>query len=307
MATFKITSTTTVGELKEQFHNEVGSVLRVYDGRSEAPDGATLVSLGANEGELECRTSRTVGKFEKAFQNELNVKVKVYTKDNWVKVLDGITLATINEIPNGATKARMESFIGYQRDENNNAEVVNEEATECEEVKLFEGIIPELCFSPNEKRYAVEHGEGIVLLARELKDFSNLETLVAYAKKEDPMVLIAISKTTENCAAVDIYCTDASSIKRELEEHGVTTYDDYKFYYTYLDPYAETEEEFIENTYKCMYLNKDRAGLYEGQYYDNNDLIKTINKNYRHSSNARLDIFNGQDCIYSCNCVPVSE
>lgn len=39
MATFRVTSTTTVGELKEQFDNEVGGVLRIYNGRSEAPDG----------------------------------------------------------------------------------------------------------------------------------------------------------------------------------------------------------------------------------------------------------------------------
>ena len=108
MAKFKITPTTTVAELKEQFSNEVGGVLRIYEGRSEAADGATLVSLGAKEGELECRTSRTVGKFEEAFQNDLNLKVKVYTKDNWVKVLDGITLATAAELPNGMTKAKME-------------------------------------------------------------------------------------------------------------------------------------------------------------------------------------------------------
>ena len=123
MATFKVTSTTTVAELKEQFHNEVGGVLRVYQGRSEAPDEATLVSLGAKEDEVECRTSRTVGKFEEAFQTILNLKVKVYTNDNWVKVLDGITLATVNEIPNGATKAKMEKFLGYQRDEKEDMEV----------------------------------------------------------------------------------------------------------------------------------------------------------------------------------------
>lgn len=117
MAKFKITPTTTVAELKEQFRNEVGCVLRVYQGRSEAPDGATLVSLGAKEGELECRTSRTVGKFEEALQNELNLKVKVYTKDNWVKVLDGITLAVAGQLPNGMTKAKMEEHLSYKRDE----------------------------------------------------------------------------------------------------------------------------------------------------------------------------------------------
>lgn len=126
MAKFKITPTTTVAELKEQFRNEVGCVLRVYQGRSEASDGATLVSLGAKEGELECRTSRTVGKFEEAFQNDLNLKVKVYTKDNWVKVLDGITLAVAGQLPNGMTKAKMEEHLSYKRDEEETAEVVNE-------------------------------------------------------------------------------------------------------------------------------------------------------------------------------------
>lgn len=135
MAKFKITPTTTVAELKEQFRNEVGCVLRVYQGRSEASDGATLVSLGAKEGELECRTSRTIGKFEEAFQNELNLKVKVYTKDNWVKVLDGITLAVAGQLPNGMTKAKMEEYLSYKRDEKEDtSEAVNEEVEEAEDV-----------------------------------------------------------------------------------------------------------------------------------------------------------------------------
>lgn len=117
MANFKITKTTTVAELKEQFHNEFGGILRVYQGRSEAPEEATVVSLGGKVGELECRASRTVGKFIEAFQSELGLKVKVYTKDNWVSVLDGITLATVREIPKNARKAQMEQFLAYQRDE----------------------------------------------------------------------------------------------------------------------------------------------------------------------------------------------
>ena len=117
MAKFKITQKTTVAELKEQFRNEVGGVLRIYDGRSQAAETATLVSIGAKEGELECRTSRTVGKFEEAFQEDLNLKVKVYTKDNWVKVLDGITLETASQLPNGMTKAKMEEYLSYKREE----------------------------------------------------------------------------------------------------------------------------------------------------------------------------------------------
>lgn len=130
MAKFKITPTTTVAELKEQFRNEVGCVLRVYQGRSEASDEATLVSLGAKEGELECRTSRTVGKFEEAFHNDLNLKVKVYTKDNWVKVLDGITLAVAGQLPNGMTKAKMEEYLSYKRNEADSAEVEIEQISD---------------------------------------------------------------------------------------------------------------------------------------------------------------------------------
>ena len=117
MANFKITQNTTVAELKEQFRNQVGGTLRIYDGRSEAAENATLVSISAKVGELECRTSRTVGKFEKAFQEDLNLKVKVYTKDNWVKVLDGITLEAASKLPNGMTKAKMEEYLSYKREE----------------------------------------------------------------------------------------------------------------------------------------------------------------------------------------------
>ena len=133
MVNFKITSKTTVLELKEQFRKEFSGVLRVYEGRSEASDSAKLVSLGAKEGEFECRGSRTVGSFEEDFKKELNLKVKVYTKDNWVAVLDGITLDTVNDIPKNATKASMEEFVGYQRAEiskepsdNNNTEKNND-------------------------------------------------------------------------------------------------------------------------------------------------------------------------------------
>lgn len=135
MANFKITKTTTVAELKEQFHNEFGGILRVYQGRSEAPEDATLVSLGGKVGELECRASRTVGKFIEAFQSELGLKVKVYTKDNWVSVLDGITLATVREIPKNARKAQMEQFLAYQRDEKE--EVTEEAKAEEGEYILF--------------------------------------------------------------------------------------------------------------------------------------------------------------------------
>lgn len=174
MAKFKITPTTTVVELKEQFRNEVGCVLRVYQGRSEASDGATLVSLGAKEGELECRTSRTVGKFEDAFQNELNLKVKVYTKDNWVKVLDGITLAVAGQLPNGMTKAKMEEHLSYKRDEEETAEVVNEETSE--EIDVNDGYDASVALAEATSSAAVvfhKFGDGYADDAEVLEDFKN--------------------------------------------------------------------------------------------------------------------------------------
>lgn len=174
MAKFKITPTTTVAELKEQFRNEVGCVLRVYQGRSEASDGATLVSLGAKEGELECRTSRTVGKFEDAFQNELNLKVKVYTKDNWVKVLDGITLAVAGQLPNGMTKAKMEEHLSYKRDEEETAEVVNEETSE--EIDVNDGYDASVALAEATSSAAVvfhKFGDGYADDAEVLEDFKN--------------------------------------------------------------------------------------------------------------------------------------
>lgn len=174
MAKFKITPTTTVAELKEQFRNEVGCVLRVYQGRSEAPDGATLVSLGAKEGELECRTSRTVGKFEETFQNELNLKVKVYTKDNWVKVLDGITLAVAGQLPNGMTKAKMEEHLSYKRDEEETAEIVNEETSE--EIDVNDGYDASVALAEATSSAAVvfhKFGDGYADDAEVLEDFKN--------------------------------------------------------------------------------------------------------------------------------------
>lgn len=173
MAKFKITPTTTVAELKEQFRNEVGCVLRVYQGRSEAPDGATLVSLGAKEGELECRTSRTVGKFEEAFQNELNIKVKVYTKDNWVKVLDGITLASAAELPKGMTKAQMEEYLSYKREEKEGDTVTE---TSVDEIDVRDGYDASVALAEATSSAAVvfhKFGDGYADDAEVLEDFKN--------------------------------------------------------------------------------------------------------------------------------------
>lgn len=116
-----------VKTLKELFFNEFEGTLRVYDGKKLADDEATLASIRSNEGakggELSCRASRTVGKFEQEIQDVFGIKVQVATKDNWVLVLDGITLSKIKDIPKYATKEVMEEFLSYKHNAKNNEQI----------------------------------------------------------------------------------------------------------------------------------------------------------------------------------------
>lgn len=139
MADFQIHGRMLVKTLKEQFFNEFGGVLRVYDGNKKAADDVTLASIRANDaakgGELTCRANRTVGKFEKEMWNVFGIKVQVATKDDCVLVLDGITLNTIKEIPNNATRPDMEKFLAYKRKK--------EEGTEDEKAENLTGNVNE--------------------------------------------------------------------------------------------------------------------------------------------------------------------
>lgn len=118
MAEIKIDGRMKVKTLKELFFNEFGGVLRVYNGNKTADDDATLASIRSNDvaqGELICRSSRTVGGFEKEMLDVFGIKVKIATKDDWVLVLDGITLSKVKDIPEKATKASMEELLSYKR------------------------------------------------------------------------------------------------------------------------------------------------------------------------------------------------
>lgn len=115
----KLTNTTTITELAAQFNARFGSVLRIYNGRSKADDSAVLKDVGlSNEGTFVCRASLTVGSFIERMQNEFGLKVKVYTCDEWVAVLDGLTLEASGKVKKNAVKADMESMIAYQRSDN---------------------------------------------------------------------------------------------------------------------------------------------------------------------------------------------
>ena len=119
MAEFKIDGRMTVRQLKENFKNEFEGTLRVYNGREKADDSATLASIRVNDdakgGELVCRASRTVGKFEQEMLDVFGIKVQVASPDDWVLALDGITLANLKNIKKNATKADMEELVAYKR------------------------------------------------------------------------------------------------------------------------------------------------------------------------------------------------
>lgn len=116
MAKFNLTGSKTVVELKKEFNEAFGSQLKVYYKNKIADDAATLGELGLKaDNEFECRANRTAGSFIAAFA-EMGLKVKVYTPDEWVAVLDGLTLESTGKVKKNATKADMESMAGYQRE-----------------------------------------------------------------------------------------------------------------------------------------------------------------------------------------------
>lgn len=109
---FILNRRTKVIELKKQFHERFGSVLHVYEGRSQVDDAATLAEVGlTNEGTFECRGNLQVGTFITRMAEEHGLKVKVYTCDDWVAVLDGLTLTASGLVKKSATRADMETML----------------------------------------------------------------------------------------------------------------------------------------------------------------------------------------------------
>ena len=118
MAVLNLTKSTTVAQLKKEFNETFGAVLRIYSGRSQAEETTTLGELGlSNEGSFECRSSLTVVRFIERMQNEFGLKVKVYTCDDWVAALDGLTLESAGKVKKNAIKSDMENMIAHQRTE----------------------------------------------------------------------------------------------------------------------------------------------------------------------------------------------
>ena len=108
----------TVAQLAAEFKAQFGSVLRIYNGRSKADDSLSLQEVGLTGNlALSFDDNQKVGDFI-AQMAQVGLKVKVYTCDEWVAVLDGLTLEASGKVKKNAVKADMESMIAYQRSDN---------------------------------------------------------------------------------------------------------------------------------------------------------------------------------------------
>lgn len=101
----------TVAQLSEEFKTQFGSVLRIYNGRSKADDSLSLQEVGLTGNlSLPFDGNQKVGDFI-AQMEKAGLKVKVYTCDEWVACLDGLTLTQTGQVKKAATKADMEKML----------------------------------------------------------------------------------------------------------------------------------------------------------------------------------------------------
>lgn len=143
MATLHLTPATTIAELRKQFNDAFGAQVKVYSGRSIADFATSLSDLGLNQTiDFECRANLTVSSFIERMQEECGLKVKVYTCDEWVAVLDGLTLESAGKVKKNAVKADMENMIAYQRVNNSAGYTIQAEADGSYTV-LKDGIVCE--------------------------------------------------------------------------------------------------------------------------------------------------------------------
>ena len=106
----KIDGSLLVSTLCEKFKKEFGGTLRVYNGNKRCTGSEKVGDLAKNTGVYECRSSKTVGGFEKDLMTQFGIKVQVASIDDWVLALDEMTLSKLPEIPKNATRAQMDSL-----------------------------------------------------------------------------------------------------------------------------------------------------------------------------------------------------
>ena len=114
LTSFNLKNIITVDDFRKQFFEAFGANIYIYQGRSKVSGNVTLGECGlTTEGVFECKANFTVGYFIEKMQADFGLKVKVYTSDNWVAVLDGLTLESAGKVKKNATKADMEKLMVY--------------------------------------------------------------------------------------------------------------------------------------------------------------------------------------------------
>ena len=269
MAEFKIDGRMTVRTLKENFKKEFEGTLRVYDGREKAEDNATLASIRKNDdvkgGELVCRASRTVGKFEKEMLEVFGIKVQVASPDDWVLALDGITLANLKNIKKNATKADMEELVAYKRkdkDCTDDLEVGNGAIDEETSTPDLYNVEPQdgymfLNYDFHEKGWERElamevaersvdsHGEFHSYILEAIYDYNNNEpirTAFCHNLNNGDGVYVEVKQEENDWGPGDLYCTCESKVY--IVKNGKIVYSEILFkYIEESDDWFETEEE----------------------------------------------------------------
>lgn len=96
MAELNVSGRMKVKTLRDNFYNEFGLTLRVYDGVKFADDDATLASIRKHNdnksGELKIHGRMLVGNFENSFKETFGVKIQVANEEDTKLVDNSLSL-----------------------------------------------------------------------------------------------------------------------------------------------------------------------------------------------------------------------
>lgn len=110
----RINNNTTVKEIKDAFAKEFNLTLKVYDKNRIADDNVILETIKDTSKEcgiVEVNEKWTIKTFADFMMEKFGLKVKVFTCDAWVAVLDGITIEDAGKIKKGAVIADMTHLL----------------------------------------------------------------------------------------------------------------------------------------------------------------------------------------------------
>lgn len=268
MAEFKINGRMKVRTLKEMFKNEFKGTLRVYDGNkltdTTADDEQTIASIknsnGVKEGVLECRASRTVGKFIEEAWTKFGLKVKVASPDNWVLALDGITLSKLKDIPNNARKADMESLLSYKRDEN-----IEKESQKEKVKKIRVNLNFDDCNIRQTNLFLIENVKEFLYFHKYSKSYNLYSQFMKYCVIEGYGNFTGFGGESGN--GTSIYCLQHwNSCNITVEENGeiILEEEDYEPKTTRINKKVQSITTNAEEEYKINYINNCK----ENQWFD---------------------------------------